>query len=63
MVYKKNEKWWDYIDFTNLNKACLKDSFALPKIYMMVDTIAGHEVLSFIDVYLGYNLIMVHSND
>ncbi|XP_059630057.1 uncharacterized protein LOC132273040 [Cornus florida] len=32
IVQKKNGKWRVCIDFTNLNKACPKDSFPLPKI-------------------------------
>ena len=32
MVKKNNGKWRICVDFTDLNKACLKDSFPLPKI-------------------------------
>ena len=32
VVKKKNGKWRVCVDFTNLNKACPKDSFPLPKI-------------------------------
>ncbi|XXG47635.1 hypothetical protein AAC387_Pa02g2248 [Persea americana] len=32
VVKKKNEKWRVCVDFTDLNKACPKDSFPLPKI-------------------------------
>ena len=32
LVKKANEKWRICIDFTDLNKACLKDSFPLPRI-------------------------------
>ena len=38
VVRKKNGKWRVCIDFTNLNKACPKDSFPLPKIDQLVDT-------------------------
>ena len=29
---KKNGKWWVCVDFTDLNNACLKDSFLIPRI-------------------------------
>ena len=32
VVKKKNEKWRVCVDFTDLNKACLKDPFPLPRI-------------------------------
>ncbi|XP_070046473.1 uncharacterized protein [Nicotiana tomentosiformis] len=32
MAEKKNGKWRMCVDFTDLNKACLKDSFSLPYI-------------------------------
>ena len=43
------------VDFTNLNKACLKDSIPLPTINRLIDTFIGHKVLSFMDAFLGYN--------
>ena len=32
VVKKKSEKWRVYVDFTDLNKACLKDPFPMPQI-------------------------------
>ena len=32
VVKKKNDKWRVYVDFTDLNKACPKDPFPMPKI-------------------------------
>lgn len=32
MVKKSNEKWQMFVDFTDLNHACSKDSFPLPRI-------------------------------
>lgn len=58
-----NAKWQAYIDFANLKKACLKDSFPLSKIDMMVDAIAKHELLSFMNAYFKYNQITMHPND
>ena len=42
VVKKKNGDDRTCIDFTNLNKACLKDSFPLPKIDQMVDATTGY---------------------
>ena len=43
------------MDFTDLNKACPKDYFPLPRIDLLVDATAGHLLLSFMDAYSGYN--------
>lgn len=43
VVPKKDKKWRVYVDFTDLNKACPKDSFSLPKIDQLMDSTAGHE--------------------
>ncbi|KAK0570714.1 hypothetical protein LWI29_005357 [Acer saccharum] len=63
VVKKKNGKWRVCIDFTDLNKACPKDSFPLPHIDMLVDATAGHELLSFMDAYSGFNQILMHPDD
>nr|XP_016487569.1 PREDICTED: RNA-directed DNA polymerase homolog [Nicotiana tabacum] len=59
MVKKKNEKWQMSVDFTDLNKACPKDSFPLPHIDQLIDATAGHELLSFLHAYSGYNQILM----
>ncbi|XP_010676986.1 uncharacterized protein LOC104892696 [Beta vulgaris subsp. vulgaris] len=63
VVGKKNGKWRVCIDFTDLNKACPKDSFPLPHIDALVDATAGHELLSFMDAFSGYNQILMHPED
>ncbi|KAK0571374.1 hypothetical protein LWI29_014859 [Acer saccharum] len=63
LVKKKNKQWRMCIDFTDLNKACPKDSFSLPRIDQLVDVTAGHETLSFMDAYSGYNQIKMHKPD
>nr|XP_023873508.1 uncharacterized protein LOC111986108 [Quercus suber] len=45
------------VDFTDLNKACPKDSYPLPRIDQLVDSTASHKLLSFMDVFSGYNQI------
>jgi hypothetical protein len=51
------------VDFINLNNACPKDSFPLPLIDALVDSTSGYELLSFIDVFSGYNQILMHPED
>ena len=63
IVRKKNSKWRVCINFTDLNEACPKDSFPLPHIDMLVDATAGHELLSFMDAFSGYNQILMHPDD
>ena len=55
MVRKSNGKWRMCVDFINLNKGCPKDSFPLPRINQLVDSIARHKLLSFMDIVSGYN--------
>ena len=55
MVKKSNSKWRMCIDFTDLNKACPKDNFPLSRIEQLVNSIAGHKLLSFMDAFFGYN--------
>ncbi|GFS42838.1 hypothetical protein Acr_00g0081980 [Actinidia rufa] len=60
VVKKKTGKWRVCVDFTNLNRACPKDCFPLPKIDQLVDSISGHARMSFLDAYKGYHQIALH---
>ena len=51
VVKKKNGKWRVYVDFTDLNKACPKDPFPMPKIDQLVDATVGHPRMSFLDTF------------
>jgi len=63
MVKKANGKWRMCVDYTDLNKACPKDSYPLLTIDRLVDGAVGHHVLSFLDAYSGYNQIQMHLAD
>ena len=63
MVKKSNGKWRMCFDFIDLNKACPKDSFPLPKIDQLVDSTTRHKVLSFMDTFSGYNQILIDEGD
>ena len=63
LVKKVNGKWRLCIYFTDVNRACPKDSFPLPRIDLIVDAIAGHELLSFMDAFSGYNQISMDPDD
>ena len=51
------------MDFTDLNKAYPKDSFPLPRIDQMVDSITGHKLLTFMDLFSRYNQIKMAEED
>jgi len=63
LVKKANGKWRMCVDFTDLNKACPKDSYPLPSIDALVDSTSGCKLLSFLDALSGYNLIKMHPRD
>ena len=63
LVKKANEKWRMCVDFTDLNKACSKDNFPLPRIDQLVDSIVGHKLLTFMDAFSGYNQIKMAEED
>ena len=63
MVKKANEKWRMCVEFTDLNKACPKDSYSLPWIETLVDSTAKSQLLSFMDTFLGYNQIKMEEAD
>lgn len=63
MVKKANRKWHICTDYTDLNKACLKDAYPLSSIDSLVDRAFDHRMLSFLDPYSGYNQILIYAPD
>ena len=57
VVKKKSRKWRVCVDFTDLNKACPKDPFPMPKIDQLVDATIDHPQISFLDAFQGYHQI------
>ena len=57
VVKKKTGKWHVCVDFTDLNKACPKDPFPMPRIDQLVDAKVGHLRMSFLDAFQGYHQI------
>ena len=51
------------VEFTDMNKACLKEDYPLPKIDRLVDSTAGHALLSFMDANASYHQIPLATED
>jgi len=63
LVKKPNGPWKMYVDFTDLNKACPKDSHPIPKIDKLVDATARHAPLSFMDAFSRYHQMPLYPED
>ena len=63
VVPKKGGKRRVCVGYTDLNEACPKASFPLPRIDQIVDAIARHGIMSFLDAFFGYHQISMHPPD
>jgi hypothetical protein len=63
LVLKKNGKMRMCIDFTDLNKACKKDPFPLPRVDASVDKAVGCQRFSLLDCFSGYHQIWLKKED
>ena len=63
VVLKKGDKLRVCVDYMDLNEACSKDGFPLPRIDQMVDASAKHGMLSFLEGFFSYHQIPMHSPD
>ena len=51
------------VDYTDLNKHYPKDPLGLPHIKEVIDSIAGCELLCFVDSYSSYHQISLKEED
>jgi hypothetical protein len=51
------------VNYTDFNKHCPKDHFGLLRIDQVIDSIAGCDLLSFLDCYSGYHQISIKEKD
>ena len=63
LVLKKDGTWRMCVDYTDLNKACPADPFALPCIDQIIDATRGCDCLCFLDAYSGYHQIKMAVKD
>ena len=57
VVKKKSGKRHVCVDFTNLDKPCLKNPFPMPRIDQLMDATVSHPRMSFLDGFQGYHQI------
>uniref|UniRef100_A0A2N9EJ07 Reverse transcriptase domain-containing protein n=1 Tax=Fagus sylvatica TaxID=28930 RepID=A0A2N9EJ07_FAGSY len=62
-VMKKNGKLRICVDFRNLNNATPKDEYPMPMANLLVDGVAGYQILSMMDGHSGYNQIFIVEED
>ncbi|XP_057770645.1 uncharacterized protein LOC130990428 [Salvia miltiorrhiza] len=63
MVAKKTNTWRMCVDYRDLNAACPKDHYPLPRIDQLVDSTSGCALLSMMDAYQGYHQVKMHKGD
>ncbi|GKD60015.1 reverse transcriptase domain-containing protein [Tanacetum coccineum] len=63
MVKKHDGTWRMCVDFKDLNNACPKDCYPLPKIDWKVESLCGYPFKCFLDAYKGYHQIKMAKED
>nr|GEW84006.1 reverse transcriptase domain-containing protein [Tanacetum cinerariifolium] len=64
LTKKGRDKFWRMcVDCKDLNKACPKDGYPLPKIDWKVESLCGFPFKCFLDAYKGYHQIQMAKED
>nr|GEX95524.1 reverse transcriptase domain-containing protein [Tanacetum cinerariifolium] len=63
MVKKHDDSWRMCVDLKDLNKACPKDGYPLPKIDWKVESLCEYPYKCFLDAYKGYHQIKMAEED
>jgi hypothetical protein len=62
-IHWSSNHTWSSVDYTDLNKHYPKDPFVLPRIDKVIDSIAGSDLLCFLNCYSGYHQIIIKEED
>ena len=63
LVKKSNRKWRMCVDYTDLNKNCLKNLYLLPSMDKLIDNSLGFKFFTSMDAYSRYNQIPLHHSN
>ncbi|GJT36292.1 hypothetical protein Tco_0926711 [Tanacetum coccineum] len=63
VVKKDNGKWKLRVDFTNINKACIREPHPLPAAEQKAKGLHKYRLKCFLDAYKGYHQIPIAEED
>jgi hypothetical protein len=63
VVRNKNGGIRLYIDFRNLNLACIKDNYPLPNMETLLQRVTGSKIMSKLDGFSRYNQVLVRKEN
>ncbi|GJT78208.1 reverse transcriptase domain-containing protein [Tanacetum coccineum] len=63
VVKKDNRRWKLRVDFTNINKACIREPYPLPAAEQKAEGLHKYRLKCFLDAYKGYHHIPIAEKD